>query len=259
MSDFVESALRNCNAALQNRSMQALLGRSFRNSGKIKRHGNRSQIFGAASGKFYRNCPNQGQELAGFFREISGNAGRYPQLSQTRRCPPRRPHRHRCEYRDARGCQIGPLVTARGGLLKLLKIYFALPLESLSVADFWTALHHPAADTHAFKTGFHIVVGLLTAVFHVFGTGAGQGPRLGAPRLAHQCLHRAPPDRRGQCREPLFERGRHAHTLFSGCSRCSTRASCDETRRRAPLLLTSRPDWAAFIASLFAPAPREKP
>jgi hypothetical protein len=50
-----------------------------------------------------------------------------------------------------------------------LKIYFALPLESLSVADFWTALHHPAADTHAFKTGFHIVVGLLTAVFHVFG------------------------------------------------------------------------------------------
>ena len=50
-----------------------------------------------------------------------------------------------------------------------MKIYFALPLESLSVADFWTALHQPAADTHAFKTGFHIVVGLLTAVFHVFG------------------------------------------------------------------------------------------
>ena len=30
-------------------------------------------------------------------------------------------------------------------------------------------MHHPAADTDAFKTGFHIVVGLLTAVFHVFG------------------------------------------------------------------------------------------
>ena len=26
-----------------------------------------------------------------------------------------------------------------------------------------------------------------------------------------------------------------------------------------PPLLTSRPDWAAFIASRFAPAPREKP
>ena len=187
----------------------------------MKRSGNRSQTFGTDGGKFYRNCPNQGQELAGFFREISGNAGRYPQLSQTRRCPPRRPHRHRCEYRDARACQIGPLVTARGGLLKLLKIYFALPLESLSVADFWTALHQPAADTHAFKTGFHIVVGLLTAVIprfrtraHSLGTGAGQGPRLLAPRLAHQCLHRAPPDRRGQCREPLFERGRH--DLFRG-------------------------------------------
>jgi hypothetical protein len=32
----------------------------------------------------------------------------------------------------------------------------------------WAALHLPAADTHAFKTGFHIVVGLLMAVFYAF-------------------------------------------------------------------------------------------
>jgi hypothetical protein len=61
-----------------------------------------------------------------------------------------------------------PLVTARGGLLKLLKMYFASPLASLGVADLWAALHLPAADTHAFKTGFHIVVGLLMAVFYAF-------------------------------------------------------------------------------------------
>jgi len=30
-----------------------------------------------------------------------------------------------------------PLVTARGGLLKLLKMYFASPLASLGVADLW--------------------------------------------------------------------------------------------------------------------------
>jgi hypothetical protein len=49
-----------------------------------------------------------------------------------------------------------------------LKIYFASPLASLGVADFWAALHLPAADAHAFKTGFHIAVGLLMAVFYAF-------------------------------------------------------------------------------------------
>lgn len=49
-----------------------------------------------------------------------------------------------------------PLVTARGGLLKLLPS----PLASLGVTDLWAALHLPAADTPAFKTGFHILVGL---------------------------------------------------------------------------------------------------
>lgn len=61
-----------------------------------------------------------------------------------------------------------PLVTARGGLLKLLKIYFASPLAGLGVADLWAALPLPAADTNAFKTGFHILVGLLMAVFYAF-------------------------------------------------------------------------------------------
>ena len=43
-----------------------------------------------------------------------------------------------------------------------------------------------------------------------------------------------------------------AHTSFSRCSRCSMRASRDEARRRAPPLLTSRPDWAAYRFTLCA-------
>jgi hypothetical protein len=49
-----------------------------------------------------------------------------------------------------------------------LKIYFTSPLASLGVTDLWAALHLPAADTHAFKTGFHILIGLLMAVFYAF-------------------------------------------------------------------------------------------
>ena len=53
----------------------------------MNRSGNRRQTFGTGGGNFCRNCPNREQELAGFLREISGNAGRYPQLSQARCAP----------------------------------------------------------------------------------------------------------------------------------------------------------------------------
>jgi hypothetical protein len=59
-----------------------------------------------------------------------------------------------------------PLVTARGGLLKLLRIYFSGPLAGLGVADLWASLHLPGPDTGVFKSGFHIVVGLAMAVFY---------------------------------------------------------------------------------------------
>ena len=61
-----------------------------------------------------------------------------------------------------------PLVTARGGLLKLLKMYLSAPLTSLGIADHWAALSLPGPDTHAFKTAFHIVVGLLMALFYAY-------------------------------------------------------------------------------------------
>jgi len=61
-----------------------------------------------------------------------------------------------------------PLVTARGGLLKLLKIYLSAPLANLGIAGLWASLPLPAPDSHAFKTGFHIFVGLLMAVFYAY-------------------------------------------------------------------------------------------
>ena len=61
-----------------------------------------------------------------------------------------------------------PLVTARGGLLKLLKTYFSDPLARVGIADLWANLHLPGPDTGVFKSGFHIVVGLLMAVFYAF-------------------------------------------------------------------------------------------
>jgi hypothetical protein len=54
------------------------------------------------------------------------------------------------------------------GASLLAKMYFAEPLTSLGIADLWAALSLPASDTHAFKTAFHIVVGLLMAVFYAY-------------------------------------------------------------------------------------------
>ncbi|HET9536281.1 MAG TPA: hypothetical protein VFP43_13205 [Mesorhizobium sp.] len=59
-------------------------------------------------------------------------------------------------------------MTARGGLLKLLKMYLSAPLTSLVAADLWAKLSLLGPDTHAFKTGFHIVVGLLMALFYAY-------------------------------------------------------------------------------------------
>jgi hypothetical protein len=61
-----------------------------------------------------------------------------------------------------------PLVTARGGLLKLLKIYLSAPFAGLGIADLWASLPLPTPDSHAYKTGFHIFVGMLMALFYAY-------------------------------------------------------------------------------------------
>ena len=161
------------------------------------------------------------------------------------------------------------LVTARGGLLKLLKIYFASPLAGLGVADLWAALHLPAADTHFQDRVSHPRRAAYGAILsfraraHSLGTGDAQGPFYALLVWLPMPSSCSPGSM--HCRQPLFERGRDdvsrdsPHRLFRAACAAICELHAMKTRRRAPMLLTSGPDWAAFIASLFAPAPREKP
>lgn len=59
-----------------------------------------------------------------------------------------------------------PLVTARGGLLKLLTIAFGPALSRLGVGIVWAGLGLPLPPGTAFQLGFHVVVGLAMAVFY---------------------------------------------------------------------------------------------
>ena len=61
-----------------------------------------------------------------------------------------------------------PLVTAHGGLLKLIKPFLAGPLQTLGVASLWRTLDLPAPQTTVFEIGFHIAVGLAMAVAYAF-------------------------------------------------------------------------------------------
>lgn len=61
-----------------------------------------------------------------------------------------------------------PLVTAKGGLLKLLTPYISPLLAKLGVTHLWSSMHLPGAQTTTFKTVFHIMVGLGMALFYVY-------------------------------------------------------------------------------------------
>lgn len=61
-----------------------------------------------------------------------------------------------------------PLVTAHGGLLKLIKPFVAGPLQTSGVAFLWRTLNLPAPQTMVFKIGFHVAVGLAMAVAYGF-------------------------------------------------------------------------------------------
>ena len=59
-----------------------------------------------------------------------------------------------------------PLVTARGGILKLLTTYFGQPLAHLGVGSAWAGLGLPAPGGTAFQLGFHVGVGLAMALLY---------------------------------------------------------------------------------------------
>ena len=56
------------------------------------------------------------------------------------------------------------IVTARGGLQKLVRMWVAAPLTRLGAGGLWASLGLPGPDTPVFKTGFKVVVGLLMAL-----------------------------------------------------------------------------------------------
>ena len=59
-----------------------------------------------------------------------------------------------------------PLVTARGGLLKLLTIYFGSALSRAGAGSGWVGLVLPAPGGTTFQLGFHVVVGLAMALLY---------------------------------------------------------------------------------------------
>jgi hypothetical protein len=59
-----------------------------------------------------------------------------------------------------------PLVTAHGGLLKLIKPAATVVLVKTGIAGIWQVARLPASDSTIFKAGFHIAVGLSMGVFY---------------------------------------------------------------------------------------------
>ncbi len=59
-----------------------------------------------------------------------------------------------------------PLVTARGGLLKLLNIWVGRDLARLGIGTFWARLGLPMPGGTAFQLGFHVVVGVMMALLY---------------------------------------------------------------------------------------------
>jgi hypothetical protein len=58
--------------------------------------------------------------------------------------------------------------TARGGLLRLLRDMAAQIAPHVGLAEIWKTMLGPATSGRAFQTEFHIIVGLLMAVFYAF-------------------------------------------------------------------------------------------
>lgn len=59
-----------------------------------------------------------------------------------------------------------PLVTARGGLLKLLTIAFGDTLARLGAGALWAQSGLPTPGGNTFQLGFHVVVGLAMALLY---------------------------------------------------------------------------------------------
>jgi hypothetical protein len=63
-------------------------------------------------------------------------------------------------------CDAVGIVTARGGLQRLVRLWLGGPLTQIGVADLWAIAGLPGPDTAIFRTGFKVSVGLGMAVFY---------------------------------------------------------------------------------------------
>jgi hypothetical protein len=63
-------------------------------------------------------------------------------------------------------CDAVGVVTARGGLQRLVRLWLGGTLTQIGVSDLWAALGLPDPNTNIFKTGFKVTVGLGMAVFY---------------------------------------------------------------------------------------------
>ena len=77
-------------------------------------------------------------------------------------------------------CDAAGIVTARGGLQRLVRLWLGGPLTQIGVADIWAGVGLPGPDTAFFRTGFKVSVGLGMAVFYalVFDPLMQRGPLL---------------------------------------------------------------------------------
>ena len=67
-----------------------------------------------------------------------------------------------------KGADLIHLTTAHGGLLRLLSHHFSKPLQQSGITSIWWAVGAPAPATQTFQIGFHILVGLMMALFYAF-------------------------------------------------------------------------------------------
>jgi hypothetical protein len=61
-----------------------------------------------------------------------------------------------------------PLATAKGGLLRLLQGWLAVPLTELGIAAEWSRIGVPSVDSDVFQIGFHLAVGLVMALVYAY-------------------------------------------------------------------------------------------
>jgi len=61
-----------------------------------------------------------------------------------------------------------PLATAKGGLLRLMSSWFSPLLGQIGVVNLWLRMGLPGAGSPLFQSSFHLVVGLLMAIFYAY-------------------------------------------------------------------------------------------